>query len=180
MSIRSRAAVLAIALVALAEPAARAEEASLPGGATSLRESHGDWQVSCAIQAQADGSKRKLCALSQEQFARDTRRRVLAVELHPDGGKAAGSLVLPFGLALDQGAAYQIDDGQTSATHRFRTCLPVGCLIDLAFDARTIAALRSGKALKVRAIADGGQEMTFSISLAGYASAYDRVSALMK
>lgn len=159
---------------------ALAEDVSLPGGASTLREAHGDWSVTCAVQAEPDGGKVKICAFSQEQFQTQTRQRALAVELRPAGDGAKGTLVLPFGLALQHGVVYQLDDGQTGALQFFRTCLPVGCIIDVNFDAGTVASLKTGKMLGVRATTDGGQEMTFSISLAGFTNAFERTIALLQ
>ncbi|MDP2781441.1 invasion associated locus B family protein [Devosia sp.] len=62
----------------------------------------------------------------------------------------------------------------------FRTCLPGGCLVDIAFDALTVESLKSGNVLNINATADGRQEMTLSVSLTGFSSAYDRVVALMQ
>ena len=169
---------LIFAAASLLSGASLAQEVSLPGGASTLREAHGDWTVTCAIQTGQDGSRTKLCALSQEQLQQRTRQRVLAIELRPESEGVKGTLVLPFGLALDSGAAYQLDEGEAGAPQRFRTCMPAGCLIGIDFDARTIASLTAGKALKVKATADGGQEMNFSITLAGFSSAYARVVAL--
>ncbi|ALA16824.1 invasion-like protein [Chelatococcus sp. CO-6] len=158
---------------------AAAQEAALPGGATSLREAHGDWLVTCAVKT-GGGKKTRVCALSQEQFHAQTRQRVLAVELRPAGGGARGTLVLPFGLLLDKGAAYQLDEGPAGPQQRFRTCLPAGCLIEVDFDAATVKALRGGKALRVKATTDGGEETNLSLSLAGFAGAYDRTVILLK
>jgi invasion protein IalB len=155
------------------------QEPSLPGGAASLREMHGDWAVACAIQTQ-DGKKAKSCGLSQEQFAKETRQRLVAIELKPASASLKGVLVLPFGLALDKGVTYQLDEGQPSAVQRFRTCLPAGCLITIDFDAKLVTSLRSAKVLRIKAAADGGQETSFSISLTGFPSAFDRTVALMK
>lgn len=157
-----------------------AQEVSLPGGATNLREAHGDWTVTCAIQTTQGGEKLKVCAFSQEQMHGQTRQRALAVELRPDNDGIKGTLVLPFGLSLDRGAAYQLDEGSDGGVQRFRTCLPVGCLIDIDFDAGVVASLKTGKALKVKVVADGGQEMALSISLAGFSGAYERTVALVK
>ncbi len=109
---------------------------ALPGGATSLRKSHGDWTVNCELQ-DADGTKRKICALAQEQLVKNSRQRALAVELKPHAGGAKGTLVLPFGLALEKGASFVLDDGEPGSVQRFRTCMPVGCIIHIAFDAGT-------------------------------------------
>lgn len=159
---------------------AQAEEPSLPGGASTLREAHGDWTAACAIQIQSDGNKTKLCVFSQQQISQETRQRVLAIELQPESEGIKGTLVLPFGLALGAGVTYQLDEGEVGAPQPFRTCLPAGCLIDIAFDARTVASLKSGHALNVKATADGGQEIVFSVSLTGFSSACDRVVTLLK
>ena len=58
--------------------------------------------------------------------------------------------------------------------------MPVGCIVDVAFDASTFASLRAGNQLIVIATADGGQEISFTISLAGFSSASDRVAALLR
>jgi len=165
--------------VVLAAASANAQESGLPGGASSLRESHGDWVVTCAVQNQA-GRNVKLCAFSQEQTDSNSRQRVLAIELKPEGNGVSGMLVLPFGLALDQGASFQIDDGPTGSPQKFRTCIPAGCLVPVSFDARTLAALRKGSQLKIKTIADGGKETPFTISLKGFPSAFDRTAALAK
>ncbi len=147
----------------------------LPGGASSLQEAHGNWRVTCA----QPGGK-KVCALSQQQTDQESRQLVVAVELttlSPD--RAEGTLVLPFGLALERGTTLQIDDAP-GQVFRFRTCLQVGCLVALAFNPTTVAALRKGTVLIVKATVDGGQEAVFKIPLAGFASALDRTAALSK
>jgi invasion protein IalB len=149
---------------------------SLPGGATSLQEMHGDWRVICAQQ-----NERKVCALSQQQTDKDTRQLLLAIELNaPAIDMAEGTLILPFGLALDRGVTLQIDDVAAGPTLRFRTCLPVGCLVSLALDPTTVGLLRKGTTLTVSATADGGQGAAFKISLNGFSSALDRTAALAK
>lgn len=159
---------------------ATAQETGLPGNATSLREGHGDWTISCTAPATPTGDKSKRCVLSQQQVAQQTKQRALAIELTVDGKGVKGTLLLPFGLSLDKGVAFQLDEDEPGAPQRFRTCLPVGCVLDIAFDARTLTSLKSGKALKVKVIADGGQETVFSISLTGFSSAYDRITTLQR
>lgn len=150
----------------------------LPGGASSLNETHGDWTVACTV---PEGAVR--CAVSQVQVNGENRQRVLSVELAAtEGGNAAsGALVLPFGLALEQGVVLSIDEGEALPPLRFSTCLPVGCLVPLAFDRDTVAAMRAGTALKAKAAANtNGQELSFSISLAGFTSALARAAELTK
>jgi len=148
----------------------------LPGGATTLNETHGDWTVACTT---PEGNVR--CAISQIQINSQNRQRVLTVELTAtEGGNAAsGTLVMPFGLALDQGVVLSIDEGEFLPPLRFSTCLPAGCLVPLTFNADAVTAMRAGTALKVKAAAnDSGQEVNFSISLSGFTSALARAAEL--
>ena len=148
----------------------------LPGGASSLNETHGDWRVTC--QSANDAVR---CAISQTQVRGEDRQRVLAMELSTREGNTAagGALLLPFGLNLDAGITPAIDDAAPLPAWRFATCLPQGCLVTLDFDAATVSALRTGTALQLRAAAhETGQEVAFSISLSGFGSALDRLAEL--
>ncbi|MGB6118333.1 MAG: invasion associated locus B family protein [Mesorhizobium sp.] len=170
----SRRANLGAVLVLAGVCSAAAQ--GLPGGASSLNETHGDWTVACTTPG---GAVR--CAASQTQVNGENRQRILAAELTAtEGGKAAGGLlVLPFGLRLDSGVRLAIDEAAADETLRFSTCLPAGCLVPLSFDAAELMALQSGKALSITATAnDGGQETAFSISLKGLSSALSRVNQL--
>ncbi|WP_077966205.1 invasion associated locus B family protein [Ensifer adhaerens] len=154
---------------------AAATASSLPGGASSLNETYKDWRVAC----EQDGSAKR-CALSQAQ-TQQNGQRVLAIELNaPSGNAVSGTLVLPFGLALEPGVTFQIDDKPAMQPVHFRTCVPVGCLVSVTFDAPTLGALRAGAALKVNAVADGGTVAPFSISLQGFGTALDRVATLAR
>jgi invasion protein IalB len=149
--------------------------APLPGGASALQETHGDWAVACTQSA-----GKTVCTFSQQQMDKDTRQRMLAIELSPGPEKAEGSLLLPFGLAVDREVTLQIGDATLGAPLRFRTCLPAGCVVSLSLDTKAIGELRKAPALTVRVTADGGQPATFTISLKGFANAMDRTAALSK
>jgi len=147
----------------------------LPGGASSLNETYKDWQIACAMQGAV-----KRCVVSQVQ-TQQNGQRVLTIELNsPNGTTVSGTLVLPFGLALDSGVTFQIDDKPAMQPARFRTCVPVGCIVSVTFDAPTLVALRAGTALKLKATADDGGAAPFSISLQGFGTALDRVGALSR
>lgn len=169
--------ILGLALVAGLACAAKvsAQEApTLPGGASSLTETYGDWRVACEINQAAIH-----CAISQ-QLLRQDGQRVVAVELQtaPDDA-LAGNLVLPFGLHLDAGATLRIDEQPAMAPLRFHTCLPAGCVIPVSFDAATVIALRAGITLHLATrTADSGQEFPIGISLNGFTAAIDRLKTL--
>jgi len=159
-----------------AQPAAStAAPATLPGGATSLQETFGDWQVGCVVQGPV-----KRCALTQEQINQQSRQRVFAIEISIAGDKLEGILLMPFGLMFDRGVILQIDEQPAQPALKFRTCLPGGCLVPLSLDTKIVGALRVGSALKARASADGGTDQLYTISLKGFGQALDRVSVLSK
>lgn len=154
-------------------PALTQETPSLPGGASSLQETHTDWQVTCQIVNEA-----KQCAISQQQ-QQQNGQRVLAIELQSQAeGGAKGMAVLPFGLKLQAGAAFQIDEGADLPQAQFSTCLPAGCIVPVEFDATTIKAMRDGAALKLKVSSQDDQELIFTISLKGFSSAFDRQASL--
>lgn len=153
--------------------AANGTGASLPGGASALNETYEDWLVSCVKQGNV-----KRCTLSQIQ-SQQNGQRVLAIELtEPNNKSLSGMLLLPFGIALDSGITLQVDDKPAMRPYRFRTCLPDGCIVDVAFDAPTLDVLRAGTTLKVQAVVDGGAAVPLSISLRGFTTALDRVVEL--
>ncbi len=169
--------VIIIAALSALTTAAYAQQVAplLPGGASALNETYKDWHVACVQEGTA-----KRCVMSQIQ-TQQNGQRVLAIELNaPNSSTVSGTLVMPFGLALDSGITFQIDDKPAMQPIRFRTCIPAGCLVNVSFDAATLAALRAGAVLKVKATADGGAAAPFSISLQGFGTALDRVAALAR
>lgn len=151
----------------------------LPGGASSLSETHGDWAVQCRLQPVKDEAPKPLCSLSQQQ--QDNKgSRVLAVELQPTADGASGALVMPFGLQLSKGVSLQIDEAKAGAAQAFSTCLPAGCIVPLNFGEAQLKALNSGKALNLVAEAVTGGEVKLSVSLEGFSAALNRVKELLK
>ena len=168
-------AVLAgVGSAAAQQPAASA----LPGGASSLQETHGDWQVICG---QPEEEKAPVCVFSQ--LLMQQSQRLLSVELVPqEGGRTArGSLFLPFGLSLADGVSLKVDDGDPSQPLAFRTCLPVGCSVPVSFGENMVAALKAGSTLHLQAReSQNGQPVDLQVSLKGFSAALDRAVALTR
>ena len=143
-------------------PAAAAAGPTLPGGASALSETHGDWTVNCQITGTA-----KTCSLSHQQFNKQSNQRLLAIELSSKSGEdAAGTLALPFGLALAKGVSLTIDDQKLDGSLPFNTCHAVGCLVPVAFDASVTPLLKAATTLKIDAFAaDTGQAVSFTIRM---------------
>src|SRR5262249_26224442 len=154
--------VVAAAALATAV-AAQQPQSQLPGGAQAVSEAYQDWQMICG---QPQGVKQ--CAVAQQVTDGKTGQRVAGIELKPQGDKAEGMLVLPFGLTLDKGVALRIGEADVASGLRFKTCLVVGCLVPLNLDAKILAALRKSPTLIVNAVGDSDQVVPFSISLNGF------------
>jgi len=155
--------------------AASMTEMRLPSGANSMQETFVDWQVACTVQGGT-----RVCTLSQQQYEKRSKKRVLAVEFAEfEGDSVKGALILPFGLLLDDGINLRVDDKGAKTKLRYRTCLPAGCLVTLDFDKKMMAAMRKGDVLEIEAVGDEGA-VPFKVSLSGFSKALARVKMLNK
>ena len=123
-----------------------------------------------------------MCVFSHQLIDKASRQLVLGVELKATPEDTAeGNLVMPFGLAVDKPVTLQVDDAGARMTARFKTCVPIGCLVTLSLDKSVIDVLKKGTALNVKATApDSGQEVAFTLSLRGFGSAFDRAVMLSR
>ncbi|EKF61570.1 invasion associated locus B family protein [Agrobacterium albertimagni AOL15] len=149
--------------------------APLPGGASSLVETHEDWSVAC----QASGEVTS-CVVRQVQSNNQTQQVVLTAEIAktPDG-KFAGALMLPLGLSLAPGVQLKIGDVPLGATRPFSLCVQQGCLVPLDVTEDVIAKLRAGSALNITVTAGASaQPVHFAVSLKGFSKALNRITEL--
>jgi invasion protein IalB len=152
----------------------------LPGGASTLRETYDNWVLNCAVQ-RSDGDPKVTCSVSVEQIDKPSKRRLAAIAVTPsENNGAKGSLLLPFGLSLQNGATLQVDDGPVTDPLLFRTCLPSGCIVSLDWNGDSVNTLRRGSTLKIGVQSDGGQAASFSLPLKGLAGGLDRAIDLAK
>ncbi|MFD0987055.1 invasion associated locus B family protein [Methyloligella solikamskensis] len=150
---------------------------SLPGGASSLTETHDDWTVGCSVQA--DG---KRCVMSQALGNKQTGQRLLSMELQPKDGAIEGVILAPFGLRLAKGLTLKVDDQeQLGEPAGFTTCVEAGCVVPIAFDADQISKLSSGETLTINAENGSTSEpVKLTISLKGFDAARKRSAELMQ
>ena len=160
---------------AATQPTEAGSKPQLPGGASALSETHGDWIVNCQVTGTT-----KVCSLSHQQFNKQSGQRLLALELTTKSGQdATGTLALPFGLALAKGVTLEIDDQKLEGSLQFNTCQAVGCLVPVTFNADTTPLLQNGTTLKINATAaDTAQPIAFTVSLNGFAGALARTADL--
>jgi invasion protein IalB len=153
------------------------QAAALPNGALSINETYGDWIVDCRV---ADGQKQ--CVLLQVQGNSQTRQRVFEIQLHASkDGKTEGTILMPFGLKLENGAVLTLDDKDIGQPLRFSTCTPQGCLLPVSFAPATVDSMKKAKALGVASLNLGnGDVVAFKVSLEGFAAASARIAELGK
>lgn len=150
---------------------------SLPGGASSLNETFGDWTVTCGSPSGATS-----CVVSQTQTQQRSGQLVLDIRLNPLPNKDGfeGNLTLPFGLDLAERVTMQVDDEKEVKSLTFKTCLTTGCIVPFSINKAAIEALSKGTSLKMTAVAVNKQNTTFPVSLNGFGVALQRATALIK
>ncbi|MAZ18240.1 invasion associated locus B family protein [Oricola sp.] len=166
----------AVPLLMAALPSVGLAAGSLPGGASSLTERHGDWVVNCAS---TEGTV--TCSASQVQVDKNTKQRLLAFQfqISADTDRLVGTLIMPFGLRLTDGVTPSIDDKEPIKPLPFSTCLPAGCIVRIAENSPAFDLLAEGNTLNLAVTADDtGQKITFPVSLEGLSAAVARVDEL--
>jgi len=150
---------------------------SLPGGASSLSETHNDWTVTCSVQAEG-----KRCVFSQALGNKQTGQRLLSMELQPKDGAVEGVILAPFGLRLAKGLTLKVDDKeQLGEPAGFTTCVEAGCVVPIEFTSEQVSKLASGETLTVNAENGSTSEpVVLTISLNGFDAARKRAAELMQ
>ena len=164
-----------VVLLGLTAPALAQEQvAALPGGASSLTETHGAWTVACTL---VEGSKE--CALSQA-VGNQSGQALVSLDLGiGETNRAEGMFLTAFGLRLDAGIQLGIDGNALNAALPFFTCLATGCVVPVTLDEVALSALRVGQVLEVTGInVETGEAVTVPISLTGFTAAYNRTAEL--
>lgn len=188
---------VAVALLAIALPSSVTAQSPLPGGASSLREVYGSWQVICQGAGQQESAKtpgtseaapgsgrpqKPLCVLAQTQLAQQSRQLVMSVELKLDiagTGKLVGQIVLPFGLAVAEPLQVQ-SGGETLQELRISTCLAIGCIAPLTISAATQATLAAGNPVTILCKDTDGRATGLSLQPAGFSDGFARIQGLMQ
>jgi invasion protein IalB len=93
----------------------------------------------------------------------------------PGDTRAPMALVqLPLGLNLPLGAKLQVDDGK-AIDLPIQTCENRGCYANAPVTPDLLAALRTGKQLKISFQNLAKETMTIPLPLTDFASAYDKI-----
>jgi invasion protein IalB len=142
--------------------AAPANTPAPPGWVARCSSVSRDAPLECAVEQTAVLTKTgQLIVLLNIRVASDTRAPIAVVQL-------------PLGLNLPAGARLQVDDGK-AADLQIQTCEQRGCYANTPIAADMLAAMKSGKQLKVSFQNLGKETITIPMPLADFAAAYDKI-----
>ena len=116
------------------------------------------------------------CAIEQSAVLTKTGQLIVLVNVRvPAETRAPVALVqLPLGLNLPAGAKLQVDDGKTSEL-QIQTCEARGCYANLQISPDVLAALKSGKQLKVSFQNMAKETISIPMPLADFGAAYEKI-----
>jgi invasion protein IalB len=116
------------------------------------------------------------CAIEQTAVLSKTGQLLVLVNIRvpSDTHAPVALLQLPLGLNLPGGAKLQVDDGKT-ADLQIQTCDNRGCYASIPIAADLLAAMKSGKQLKLSFQNLTKETITVPMPLADFAAAYDKI-----
>jgi invasion protein IalB len=116
------------------------------------------------------------CAMEQTAVLTKTGQLIILVNIRvPSDSHLPVILVqLPLGLNLPGGAKLQIDDGKTTDL-QIQTCENRGCYAGAPIAPDLLAAMKSGKQLKLSFQNLAKETIAIPMPLADFAAAYDRI-----
>jgi invasion protein IalB len=156
--------------VAQAAPAPTAAAAAVEGANTPAPPG---WVARCSSASRGAPLE---CAIEQSAVLTKTGQLIVLINIRVSAEtRTPVALVqLPLGLNLPAGAKIQVDDGKTSEL-QIQTCEARGCYANLQISPDVLAALKSGKQLKVSFQNMAKETITIPMPLADFATAYEKI-----
>lgn len=148
-------------------PPADAAAAAAPGAPQP------GWAVRCSSASREAPLE---CAMEQTAVLTKTGQLIVLVNIRvPSDTRVPVAMVqLPLGINLPGGAKLQVDDGKT-ADLQIQTCENRGCYAGTAIAPDVLAALKSGKELKLSFQNLAKETITIPMPLTDFATAYDKI-----
>jgi invasion protein IalB len=154
-------------------PAPAAAPADTANGAAQNTPPPPGWIARCAS-ASRDAPLE--CAVEQNAVLPRTGQLVIAVNIRvpADSHTPSALIQLPLGLNIPAGAKLQVDDGQVTDL-QIQTCEARGCYTGTPIAPDLLAAMKSGKQLKVSFQNLNKETLTVPLPLADFAAAYEKI-----
>ena len=173
---------IALALVALGSsgyaqgPKSKAAPQAAPAPAAPAAETppaNAGWAARCSSVSRESPLE---CAMEQTAVLTKTGQLIVLVNIRvPSDTHIPVALVqLPLGLNLPAGARLQVDEGK-AVELQIQTCENRGCYASTPIAPELLAALKSGKQLKVSFQNLGKETINIPMPLSDFAAAYDKI-----
>ncbi len=116
------------------------------------------------------------CAIEQTAVLTKTGQLIVLINIRvaSDTRNPLAVIQLPLGLNLPAGAKLQVDDGKT-ADLQIQTCEQRGCYANTPIAADMLAAMKSGKQLKVSFQNLAKEVISIPMPLTDFAAAYEKI-----
>jgi invasion protein IalB len=116
------------------------------------------------------------CAIEQNAVLPRTGQLVIAVNIRvpADTHTPSALIQLPLGLNIPNGAKLQVDDGK-AVDLQVQTCEARGCYAGTTIAPDLLAAMKSGKQLKISFQNLNKETLTVPLPLADFAAAYEKI-----
>ena len=156
-----------------ASPAPAAQPAPAPTQPQADGAQQAGWVVRCTSVSRDAPLE---CAMEQNAVLTKTGQTIVLINIRiaPDTRTPVALLQLPLGLNLPIGAKLQVDEGKT-VDLQIQTCENRGCYASTPIAADLLAALRSGKQLKVSFQNMAKETIAIPMPLGDFAAAYDKI-----
>jgi invasion protein IalB len=156
-----------------ANPAPAAAPADTANGAAANAPPAPGWVARCGS-ASRDAPLE--CAIEQNAVLPRTGQLVIAVNIRvpADTHTPSALIQLPLGLNIPNGAKLQVDDGK-AADLQIQTCEARGCYAGTTIAPDLLAAMKSGKQLKISFQNLNKETLTVPLPLTDFAAAYEKI-----
>ena len=116
------------------------------------------------------------CAIEQTAVLSKTGQLIVLINIRVPGDTHTpiAAVQLPLGLNLPAGAKFQVDDGK-AVDLQIQTCEARGCFAGGPIAPDLLAAMKSGKQLKLSFQNLGKETISIPMPLADFAAAYDKI-----
>ena len=138
----------------------------------SAPQQHG-WVARCASTSREAPLE---CAVEETAILSKTGQLIVLVNIRvaSETHKPVALVQLPLGLNLPLGAKLQVDEGKVLDL-QIQTCEQRGCYANLPIAPDLLAALRTGKQLKISFQNLGKETITIPLPLTDFAAAYEKI-----
>jgi invasion protein IalB len=166
--------LLAMAPIGVSTAAAQAQNPppqQPPPAQQQHTEQGSNWRVECT-----NDGKVLDCRAVFQVTQRETNQLIAAVAIRipPDTKKPVILIQLPLGIQVTEPVTVQVDQA-TPEKFGVQTCTQAGCFVGAPLSDTVLAAMRTGKELKIAFANLNKQAVTVNMGLVGFGLAYDKI-----